>query len=75
MALFVARDRRVRNTGGLLPSYFRADWAKLYAQLRPAWVAPAVGICADDWPSGPGAAELVPRKPRLRLILGELTDA
>lgn len=63
------------NTGGLLPCYFRADFASFYAKCRPGWTAPACGICADDWPTGPDAAELVPRKPRLRLITGELVDA
>lgn len=39
------------NRGGLLPSYIRAtNWPDLYADARPRWEPPAVGIVADDWP-------------------------
>lgn len=56
----------VPNAGGLLPCYFKADWAKVYQHYRPRWTAPSYGLCADDWPSLEGA---VPRRHgRLRAI-------
>lgn len=56
----------VPNVGGLLPCYFKADWAKVYQHYRPRWTAPSYGLCADDWPSLEGA---VPRRfGRLRAI-------
>lgn len=64
----------VPNTGGLLPCYFKADWAKVYAEMRPGWEAPVYGIAADDWP-GVVSGGVTPRHPRLRLIVGEMADA
>ena len=63
----------IPNMGGLLPSYFDADWEKVYrhyAGLR--WEPPVYGIRADDWPI-PGK-EPVPVRARLRLasLDGEL---
>lgn len=58
----------IPNAGGLLPCYFKADWAKVYRHYRPHWTAPSYGLCADDWPSLEGA---VPRRfGRLRAIEG-----
>lgn len=56
----------IPNRGGLLPCYFKADWAKVYAHYRKGWKAPAYGLCADDWPS---AEQAVPRG-RLRVMAG-----
>lgn len=65
----------VPNTGGLLPCYFKADWAKVYQHYRPRWEAPSYGLCADDWPTADQA--LPSRHSRLRVVLGggELEDA
>lgn len=39
------------NTGGLLPCHIAAtNWPDIYRSGDPAWVPPAVGIRADDWP-------------------------
>jgi hypothetical protein len=65
----------VPNKGGLLPCYFKADWAKMYAKCDEYWTPPMYGLCADDWPTTPEAAQLVPKRPRLRLIIGDLVDA
>lgn len=54
----------IPNRGGLLPCYFKADWAKVYAHYRKGWTAPSYGLCADDWPS---AVSAVPRG-RLRVM-------
>jgi len=64
----------VPNVGGLLPCFFKADWARVYADMRPGWTEPVYGLAADDWPDmvGDGA---VPRHSRLRLIVGEMADA
>lgn len=64
----------VPNTGGLLGCYFLADWARMYTEVRPGWAAPGYGLCADDWP-GVVSGGATPRRPRLRLIVGELADA
>lgn len=64
----------VPNVGGLLPCYFKADWSRVYAEMRPGWMAPVYGIAADDWP-GAISGGVTPRHPRLRLILGEMADA
>lgn len=63
----------IPNTGGLLPSYFDADWEKVYRHYRgERWEPPVYGIRADDWPI-PGK-EPVPMRARLRLATmdGEL---
>lgn len=64
----------VPNVGGLLPCYFRADWAKVYADVRPGWKEPVYGIAADDWP-GAVSGGVSPRHPRFRVIVGEMADA
>lgn len=64
----------VPNVGGLLPCYFKADWARMYSWTRPGWTAPEYGIAAEDWP-GVVSGDVMPRHPRLRLIVGELADA
>lgn len=64
----------IPNTGGLLPCYFKADWERVYTQVRPHWKAPVYGLAADDWP-GVISGGMTPRRPRLRLIVGELADA
>jgi hypothetical protein len=58
----------IPNTGGLLPCYFKADWAKVYKHYRPHWTPPKYGLCADDWPT---VEEAEPRRyGRLRAIDG-----
>jgi hypothetical protein len=61
----------VPNVGGLLPCYFKAPWQRMYSSMARGWEAPVYGLCADDWPTTPEAAQLVPKKPRLRLIVGD----
>jgi hypothetical protein len=63
----------VPNTGGMLPCYFKADWARVYSWARPGWTAPECGIAADDW-AGVNGGGVAPRRPGLRLIVGELAD-
>ncbi|MBM9510065.1 hypothetical protein, partial [Actinacidiphila acididurans] len=59
----------IPNAGGLLPSYFEADWETVYRARRgPLWKPPVYGIRADDWPI-PGR-DPVPPRARLRLIIG-----
>lgn len=59
----------IPNAGGLLPSYFDADWEVMYRHYAgERWKPPVYGVCADDWPI-PGK-EPVPQQARLRLILG-----
>lgn len=63
----------IPNAGGLLPSYFDADWLTMYRRRRgEQWEPPVYGIRADDWPI-PGK-EIVPLRARLRLaaVDGEL---
>jgi hypothetical protein len=68
----------IPNKGGLLPSYFNAEWLKVYQHYRgpnhkgDLWQPPVYGIRADDWPI-PGK-EPVPMRARLRLAAldGEL---
>ena len=56
----------IPNSGGLLPSYFDADWMRVYRQYAgPRWEPPVYGIRADDWPV-PGREPVAP-KARLRL--------
>ncbi|WP_327066838.1 hypothetical protein [Kitasatospora sp. NBC_01302] len=57
----------IPNRGGLLGSYFKADFATLYGKHCDHWVAPVYGVCADDWPV-PGV-DAVPVRPRLRLLV------
>lgn len=64
----------IPNTGGLIGCYFACDLERLYKQQEPHWKPPGYGLCADDWPT-PGRDAVLPRKPRLRLIVGELADA
>lgn len=59
----------VPNAGGLLPCYLRWNWPYAYRQARSDWEAPALGICADDWPVLAKVAELEP--PKLRLLSGD----
>lgn len=61
-----AAPEPVPNTGGLLPSYFKADWAKVYAHYRKGWEPPAYGLCADDWPT----ADQALKRGRLRVLAG-----
>ena len=65
----------IPDVGGMLPCYFRADWARVYAELRPGWTAPMYGLAADDWPEAASGKVTLRRRPGLRLILGELADA
>ncbi|MGW9638335.1 hypothetical protein ACWHAU_04110 [Streptomyces albidoflavus] len=63
----------IPNTGGLLPSYFKAPWEKVYRHYAPAtWTPPSWGLAADDWPT-PGQDPL-PHRSRLRLVLGGKPD-
>lgn len=55
----------IPNVGGLLPSYFKADWERVYRYYTPGWVPPSYGLAADDWPTAVEA----PRRGRLRLIV------
>lgn len=57
------------NTGGLLPCYVNWNWPANYAQAKPGWKPPRVGICADDWPVMAKVAGMAP--PALSLIAGE----
>ena len=62
----------IPNRGGLIACYFDQDAAaELYKWACPWWTPPYHGICADDWPT-PDGMELVPRRPRLALIIGGL---
>lgn len=63
----------VPNAGGLLPCFFKADWAQMYTLMRPHWKAPMYGIAADDWP-GVISGNMTPRRPGLRLVLGDLAS-
>ena len=63
-----AAPEPIPNTGGLLPVFFKADWAKVYKHYRPGWTCPSYGLCADDWPSPEGVAHR--RHGRLRAIDG-----
>lgn len=66
----------IPNAGGLLPSYFDADWLKCYRYHRGQnWQPPVYGVRADDWPI-PGK-DPVPMRARLRLAAldGELLAA
>jgi hypothetical protein len=71
-----AAPEPIPNRGGLLASYFDADFVALYQFYVGAhWEPPVYGIRADDWPI-PGK-EPVPMKARLRLasLDGELIGA
>ena len=57
----------IPNTGGLLPVYFKADWAKVYAHYRKGWTEPSYGLCADDWPT----ADQAVKRGRFRVLVGE----
>lgn len=63
----------IPNAGGLLPSYFEADWVEAYRHYRGAdWEPPVYGVCADDWPI-PGREPVAPRaRLRLAALDGEL---
>jgi len=63
----------IPNAGGLLPSYFDADWVKVYRHYRgDRWEPPVYGIRADDWPI-PGREPVSPRaRLRLAALDGEL---
>ncbi|HEX6359502.1 hypothetical protein [Actinophytocola sp.] len=62
------------NKGGRLPRYFTPKGlAKIYASVRPGWEPPIYGLCADDWPSD-GLPVLVPKRPRLSLVVMEASD-
>lgn len=56
------------NRGGLLPCYIVSDWPEMYRKARPAWEPPALGICADDWPTMRRVAEQKP--PELKVHFG-----
>lgn len=65
----------IPNRGGVLPRYFAADWARVYAHVAEnahghrvyGWKPPYHGVCRDDWPV-PGATA-VPKRPRLSLVV------
>ncbi|MCX4911852.1 hypothetical protein [Streptomyces sp. NBC_00878] len=59
----------IPNTGGLLPCYFNADWAKVYKYYRPRWEVPQYGLCADDWPTDVASARSTMHS-RMRVIDG-----
>lgn len=63
----------IPNAGGLLPSYFDADWVEAYRFYRgEQWESPVYGVCADDWPI-PGREPVAPRaRLRLAALDGEL---
>lgn len=60
----------IPNTGGLLPRYFAADWAKVYTwhcdKTHRRWKEPYCGVDADHWPT-PGKT-MIPKRPRLALV-------
>ncbi|WP_282792932.1 hypothetical protein [Streptomyces sp. CC224B] len=65
----------IPNRGGLLPSYFAADWVPIYRHYSgQRWEPPTYGLAADDWPT-PGQTSPVPARGRLRLLLGGTPDA
>jgi hypothetical protein len=45
----------------------------MYSLVRPDWTAPTYGLAADDWP-GMISGGVSPRRPGLRLIVGEMAD-
>ncbi|MFF2572673.1 hypothetical protein [Streptomyces sp. NPDC058084] len=60
-----AAPEPIPNRGGLLPSYFKAHWEKVYRHYAPvSWKPPSYGLSADDWPD-PGNPP--PVRPRRRL--------
>lgn len=63
----------IPNAGGLLPSYFTADWVTVYRHYRGEhWNPPVYGMAADDWPV-PGREPVAPRaRLRLAALDGEL---
>jgi hypothetical protein len=63
----------IPNAGGLLPSYFTADWETVYRSYRGEhWNPPVYGMAADDWPI-PGREPVAPRaRLRLAALDGEL---
>lgn len=63
----------IPNAGGLLPSYFDADWEKVYRHYAGGrWELPVYGLRADDWPI-PGREIVAPRaRLRLAALDGEL---
>lgn len=65
-----AAPEPIPNQGGLLPSYFDADWLRVYRWYshHPDWQPPVYGLRADDWPI-PGKDPAI-HHPRLRLIVG-----
>ena len=64
----------IPNTGGLLPRYFAADWAVIYARhcerswtvWMLGWEPPYCGVDADEWPV-PGKT-MIPKRPRLAVV-------
>ncbi|MFF8840477.1 hypothetical protein [Streptomyces sp. NPDC015130] len=64
----------VPNTGGLLPCYFKADWARVYQHYRPQWTPPHYGLSADDWPVFDDATPRPTRHSRLRVLSGASHD-
>ncbi|MGN9763070.1 hypothetical protein [Streptomyces sp. SD31] len=61
-----AAPEPIPNTGGLLASYFKAPWEKVYRRYAPkTWSPPSYGLAADDWPD-PG--DPPPLRSRLRLV-------
>jgi hypothetical protein len=65
----------VPNTGGRLPRYFIPDaFERIYATMRPGWQPPIYGLCADDWPRE-GTPILVPKRPRLSLVVTDESHA
>lgn len=65
----------IPNRGGLIGCYFETGLEELYSRQAPHWKPPIYGMRADDWPSTPEAAQLVPKHRRLRLIIGDLVGA
>lgn len=65
----------IPNRGGLLASHFEADWLQVYRQHGgQRWEPPTYGLAADDWPT-PGQQTPVAVRGRLRLVLGDTTEA
>jgi hypothetical protein len=68
-----AAPKPIPNRGGLLASYFEADWAKVYQHyVGEHWEPNPYGLCADDWPV-PGRDLITPRiRLKLAAVDGEL---
>lgn len=65
-----AAPEPIPNVGGILPRYFKADWAAIYThytgKVYRRWEPPFYGIDADGWPV-PGK-QPAPKRPRLSVV-------